>query len=514
MDNTFHETRLTEAEIASLVKGEAVEKEKEATGDAAAFRKYGLLSLIFATVYTFCLYRNTSGITYPVFMAVAMVLIALVRKSDNLPFLKDKNGKIGMNLFYVISLMLLSITKCLFTSFSIQWLSGIAIILLFITFIMQLYTDTTGWDIVGWMSEILFTMCRPIEYLPWPFKDFSVWIKEKGNEASKEKKSAVMAVGLGIVIAIPLLTVVISLLVSADAVFSRVLERVFEQIHLPDNFWDIIGVILVFAISFICAYTIPNSLIKKKIKVTSAKQGSNNPLIAITFTLLLGIVYVFFCLIQVLFLFTDSMRLPTGYTYAEYAHEGFYQLLAVCILNVALVLICARLFAKNKLLTFILSVIGVCTYIMIASSAMRMLLYISAYQLTFLRVFVLWFLCVLSIWLAFLIVSLYKSNFPLFKAAMVTITIAYIGFAYANPDYQIAKYDLAHVEATSKEYKVVTSYVTDSLSPDAAPALVGHKTLMNTLENEVRYSYPSEDYEGFRKYNISYARAKVLFKNN
>lgn len=514
VESTMTANRLTEAQIDAIVKGKSVEEVQMAKGDGEAFAKYGLLSLIFTIVYTICLYRNRMSITYPIFMAITMGLIALVRKSDNLPFLRDRKGKLGMNLFYVVSLMLLAISKCMFTSHSLQNLSGLAIFLLFMSFIMQLYVDTTGWDIAGWIGGIFFTIVRPIEYLPWPFKDFAAWVKDKGSETSKEKKSAFMAVGLGIVIAIPLLAVVISLLISADAVFSRVLERAFSEIHLPDNIWDIVGVAFTLFYGFVCAYIIPNSLSKKKLSISPAKQGNNNPLIAITFTILLGIVYLFFCLIQVLFLFTDSMKLPTGYTYAEYAHEGFYQLLAVCLINVALVLICSRAFAKNKLLNIILSVIGACTYIMIASSAMRMVLYIGVYQLTFLRLFVLWFLCVLSLWLAFLIVSLYKSNFPVFKAAMVTITVAYLVFAFANPDYQIAKYDLAHTDSSVSEYESVAEYITDHLSPDAAPALTGDKKLLKDLENEVRYTYPKEHYEGIRKFNISYARAKALFQGN
>ena len=61
---------------------------------------------------------------------------------------------------------------------------------------------------------------------------------------------------------------------------------------------------------------------------------------------------------------------------------------------------------------------------------------------------------------------------------MVTITVAYLVFAFSNPDYQIAKYDLAHGEADVYEYESVTEYITGSLSPDAAPALKGNKKLM------------------------------------
>ncbi|MBE5913692.1 MAG: DUF4173 domain-containing protein [Pseudobutyrivibrio ruminis] len=513
MDNTARENNYNEPSMTNIVLEAPVQAQVK--GDAKSFRKYGLLSLVFAIVYTFCLYKNKSGITYPIFMVITFGLIYAVRKSDDLPFLKDKNGKIGLNLFYVISLFLLSVTKCMFTSYSIQWLSGLAIFLLFFSFIMQLYIDTTGWDIVGWLGGIALTMIRPIANIAWPFQDFALFVKERGSETSKEKKNAIMAVLIGLIVAVPLLAVVVSLLVSADAVFSRILEKVFEGIHLPDNFGDIVGIVLTLCISFICAYIIPNSLYKKKIGIGPAKQGNINPLIAITFTVLLGLVYLLFCLIQVLFLFTGSMTLPAGYTYASYAHEGFYQLLAVCLINVALVSVCSRMFAKNKLLTCILSIIGICTYIMIASSAMRMILYIGAYTLTFLRLFVLWFLCVLSLWLAYLIIGLYKSDFPVFKAAMVTITVAYLAFAFANPDYQIAKYDLAHADMSddTSTYGSVQRYIVYNLSLDSIPAIESNEQLLSEYNDNIYFDQWETNYEGsIRKFNYSYWRAEKVFE--
>jgi len=77
-----------------------------------------------------------------------------------------------------------------------------------------------------------------------------------------------------------------------------------------------------------------------------------------------------------MYLFIGNMQLPEGYTYSGYAREGFFQLLAVCILNLLLVLICLYLFRENIVLKLILTLISGCTYIMILSSALRMIMYI------------------------------------------------------------------------------------------------------------------------------------------
>ena len=53
-------------------------------GNADTFKKYGLFSLIFAVIYTFCLYKNHDAITYPIYMLVTLTLLHFLRKKDGL----------------------------------------------------------------------------------------------------------------------------------------------------------------------------------------------------------------------------------------------------------------------------------------------------------------------------------------------------------------------------------------------------------------------------------------------
>ncbi|MFR8843777.1 MAG: DUF4153 domain-containing protein [Waltera sp.] len=66
-----------------------------------------------------------------------------------------------------------------------------------------------------------------------------------------------------------------------------------------------------------------------------------------------------------------KMQLPESYTHAQYAAEGFFQLLAVSILNLILVLMCLSFFRESKVLKVIMTIMSLCTFIMIASSVMR-----------------------------------------------------------------------------------------------------------------------------------------------
>ena len=52
------------------------------------------------------------------------------------------------------------------------------------------------------------------------------------------------------------------------------------------------------------------------------------------------------------YLFGGLMQLPSGYTYARYAREGFFQLLFVCILNVIIVLL-GDVYKRQVLMLFL-----------------------------------------------------------------------------------------------------------------------------------------------------------------
>ena len=106
--------------------------------------------------------------------------------------------------------------------------------------------------------------------------------------------------------------------------------------------------------------------------------------------------------------------IPAEITYAEYARSGFWELLFVSIINFLMVLVSIYLFQENKILKGILAIICMCTFIMIFSSAYRMWMYVDVYHLTFLRMFVLWFLGTLTLVMLGTILSIYKKKFPLF----------------------------------------------------------------------------------------------------
>ena len=74
-----------------------------------------------------------------------------------------------------------------------------------------------------------------------------------------------------------------------------------------------------------------------KEEVNAGKKGE--AILAIPMAGILTVLYLVFSVVQIAGLFLGKLTLPEGYTYAMYAREGFFQLLAVSVLNLMLVLI-------------------------------------------------------------------------------------------------------------------------------------------------------------------------------
>ena len=69
------------------------EKRLEAEKKAAVMRRdfpfFGWASAVYALFYTFCLYKNASGITYPFFVAGTLIYFGLCSRRSGVPLKKD-----------------------------------------------------------------------------------------------------------------------------------------------------------------------------------------------------------------------------------------------------------------------------------------------------------------------------------------------------------------------------------------------------------------------------------------
>ena len=467
----------------------AAEKERR----AEIFSALALPTLLYALVYTVLLYDNFASVTMPLFVGATTAYVFHVMKVTGVE--RKKHTR-----WYVLVMVLLGISDMLTGSAMIQTFNNIGIFLLLVCMLLYNYVDVSKWGLGQYLAGILSAVFGAVGSVFDPFADGEAYF----SGAKKGPKGKGIYILLGVVIALPLLAVVTVLLYFADAVFANFLR---ESLRLDAG--TVFLVLLFFVFAFFSAYCGMRYLGKGQLEAKPSERKKWEPLIAITVTLLISVVYVIFSGIQILYLFWGKMELPEGYTYAEYAREGFFQLLFVCIINVILVLFIQSFFREHVALKLLLTLICACTYIMVASSAMRMLLYIGSYHLTVLRVLVLWALAVIALLLAGILLAIWKTRFPLFGYGLVVISGCYLVLSFSHMDYFIARYNLAHMDQKEQDLEYLTS-----LSTDAAPAL--YDVLMGEeVESHYRNAYAVQIAEttddSLRQFNVSRAYARNLY---
>ena len=430
------------------------------------FSFIGTGSCIYAFFYTLLLYKNHSGITYPFFVGGTCLFFFFYLKKSGITAKKFSR-------FIITSLILLGINTCTTDSGVLIFFNKFGIFLLFFYMILHNLYEDRDWDIPKYAGAITNIICTSFVFIFRPFTDLSLFLKIRREKENKPEGKG-KYVFVGVLISFPLLFVILILLYEADAVFSDICDRLFT---LDFNFTFLFGVSFLFLAVFFASYSILCRISLHNLKENVTEKKNLEPVMGITFTGILSIVYLIFCYIQVVYLFGGFGTLPENYTYASYAREGFFQLVFVCIINLLLVLTCIRHFQENKILKGILTFISVCTYIMIASSTYRMLLYIQVYRLTFLRVFVLWALSVIFLLVSGALIVIYREKFPFTRYCLITVTILYLVFSFSHPDYWIARYNLSNPVSesdtgTENSFRSNFNYL-ENLSSDAAPVIFG-----------------------------------------
>lgn len=506
-------------EIKTNTVSQTTDAEKQATSREAlltpvtkSFPYFMGLSLAFGIFYTFCLYKNPAGITYPFFAASACLCGCLACKKLGVPIKKG-------SYFLMAAALLIGIGTCRTSEWFLIWFNGIALVLLGIVFgIHQFYDDRT-WNIGKYLCSIIVYLCQALEALPFPFRHASSYMKNQKNQTMR-KASFVF---LGLLIAIPMLVILITLLGTADAVFSSLIYEVLGKLLRPVT---LCSILLRTAFGTLALYCLICGCCLHGLKAEAVNRQKGEPVIALTCMSTIGAVYLLFCGIQVIYLFMGKGSLPEGYTFSSYARQGFFQLLLVAFLNLVMVLCCLKYIRPNKALNVVLTLICICTYVMIASAWYRMMLYVKEYHLTYLRLMVLWFLAMLSILMAGVSLIIWKTRFPLFSYGLAVVSLFYIALVWAKPGAIVAWDYVNHMDQT---------YITEDdfyflyyeLSADAAPAIASvdfagsaspwsHNFDWGTLLQNYYYVHSQKGYRelGIRNYNFALAEARKLFPIN
>ena len=266
----------------------------------------------------------------------------------------------------------------------------------------------------------------------------------------------------GVLIAAPLLAIFGLLFASGDRAFAQIAEE-----SLPTDV-DL-GLLPVRALVFVLIAALAGALVLAR-RATSAPSRPTRTLSGAEWAIplaALNVLFAAFVAVQFAVLFggDDRVLRTAGLTYAEYAREGYGQLLVAAVLTLAVVAGALR-YARGdrRLLRALLAVLCVLTGVVLASALHRLDLYQDAFGATRLRVTATATLLWLGAVLALVLGALATDRYALLPRVSLLLTaLAGLSFALWNPDLRIAERNLARSE-------VDRAYLR-TLSADAAPAL-------------------------------------------
>ncbi|GAA1800875.1 DUF4173 domain-containing protein [Planosporangium flavigriseum] len=218
-----------------------------------------------------------------------------------------------------------------------------------------------------------------------------------------------------------------------------------------------------------------------------------------------------FVLVQLTVLFggRDHVLRPGGPDFAQYARGGFWQLLAVTSLTLAVIGVVARFApragqANRAAIRVLVGVLSALTLVIVASALKRMALYEEAYGYTRLRLAV----SAAELWLGLLFVlvliaGVRRRTAWLPRAVLASAVVGLLGFAALDPDRFIAGQNVDRFERTGR---VDVQYLSE-LSADAAPELA-RLPVAERAALVVRWSLRDER-DPWYSYNYARSRAKL-----
>lgn len=487
------------------------------------FRFFGGISLLFGLVFAFCFYRAGLGLSFPVFVTAACVLLILCMKKLNLPLKR-------FTLFLYAVSILLACTTVFTANGTMQFLTVCGILLLLDLSLIHQTAEDARFSFLEFLLRIFKLPFGVLSAIGFPFTDCF----RSAGRSRLFKNNTLRSVFFGLLAALPILGILIVLLSGADMVFSRIAGTLVNHLFFTsDPFFLFLmvltGFIVCYAILCAAAGMAPDGRLSdilfpetsgfqtdtehRSALPCSQKEATpgKKPDYVFLSTILacITLVYLVFCVIQILYLFAGGLfTLPEQFTYSEYARTGFFQLLFVACINFAILILCLAGDGQTKLLNILLTVMSGCTFIMIASAAYRMCLYVASYHLTLLRLLVLFFLAVLAVLMAGGTAAVYRRSFPLFFYTTAVISVSFLLLCAARPDTVIARYNIASEQEPSD---ADVQYLM-SLSADAAPYVLSFLDSSSQLAE--KYEYEAADYRkelvsryesrGIRDFNYSF----------
>lgn len=438
--------------------------------------------------------------------------------------LEENTEKINQKAkIWIIPIGLLASTYFLFDHEFFRRMNIFVILILLVVMIWELQKEKIKFKI-ELIGKIIGMFLLPLNFMSDTFRKLRQIVEIKLNidpeKHDYETSDKIKKIIKSVVLSLPMIWLILILLATADEIFGSIfvrlfgiLENVIVLIPVEDTFVRIIltgGAFVYFACFFdfiVSRYPI------EEIEEVQERNDS------VTMKILLGslnIIYLIFCIIQIQSLFLKNVNI----NYAQYARQGFFQLMWVSVINLVMILMAKKNQpekGKCYINTMCLLMI-VFTFIILVSSALRMYFYESAYGYTFLRLLVFCTLFTEAILLIPTIFYILDQKINLGRTYFSMILIVYIGMNFMNFDQIIAKRNIDRYIETGAIDLVYLEIETGTDAVSQMMRILETKIGTQQIETETRkylnrvYTNLEEQDMDFRDYNISRSKARKLLE--
>lgn len=316
----------------------------------------------------------------------------------------------------------------------------------------------------------------------------------------------------GIIVTIPLTIIIGALLMSADAGMEDMLSGLVTAVFTDDIQTFVYQMLIAFPLSLYLFSMMYNHVYNWEVSCIDHEKSENfmdhnrcipNMVMYTAVTPVLILYVMFFFSQASYFLSAFSNSLPQGYSYAEYARRGFFELFWITLINLGILTFMNYLSkqggrVKPAALKIYSVIISVFTLILITTAVSKMIMYISAFGLTELRLYTTWFMILCAVLFIFIIIKQFRFDFRFSRWTLFAFTFMFALLCFSRTDALIARFNISMYN--SGYHKELDTDVFYKMSDDAM--------LTAVKMGAVDIKEAKEYYEGWRfqddiQYNLS-----------
>lgn len=463
------------------------------------------ISVLLGILFDYFFYDKGLGIAFPLY--ILLIVFGLF----GISYVYKKKIKKDA-LLLLIPLFFFSVMTAVRSSELLTFLNVVACIYLLLLIADLCFDKKISNYLIRDYVAVPFT---PFKFVTPFFKSVSELSSLKKESKDKKVSSQIVR---GILISIPFLVIFILLFSSADLVFQKYMS---DLVNINVEGETIVRILLVLLVS--CAFVGAYSYIFNVKKEVIGSKERKLRIGSIESYILLGsvnLLFLIFISVQITYLFGGQSNISSlGFTYAQYARRGFFELIGVAVISFFLLFGLDRYIHREKgsslrIFKILSSLLVVEVIVIMVSAFMRLLLYEDAYGFTTLRLYSHVFIIFLTVVFGLLIYKVLKngkeSNFSL--GVFLSAILFLAGMNVLNPDAFIAQKNIQRFN----DGKKLDVYYLTTLSDDALPVTV---KMLDISDESVKGEFAYYMYwkmqgrissNNWQSFNISRNRAKEI----